>query len=187
MLADWQIVKEVEAGLISPFHLDHLNPASYDLTLASTVRVAYPTSRVLDVADIEPGYTDRVYMVDTFTLDPGEFMLAATNEVLNVPAHLVARVEGKSSLGRIGLAVHITAGFIDCGFHGSVTLEIANLLGRPITLHRDMRIAQVAFTPMSALPHQLYGATGHYQNQPPGEPVESRYKMTTPTTTGGTP
>lgn len=187
MLADYQISAAVNnrslihQGLnIKGYNAAHLNPASYDLTLSSIVRpVGFDLPEVVDVACVQSDYTYLHDMEDEgFTLLPGEFLLGATNEVIELPLNLSARVEGKSSLGRIGLAVHITAGFIDPGFHGSITLEIVNLLGRPIILRQNMRIAQIAFTPMSGTPDLGYGLTGHYQNQGlNGEPIESRYKM----------
>jgi dCTP deaminase len=178
MLADREILHAArEYAMIDGFREDHVNPASYDLTLAPNLRVAEPSSAWLDVAEVKPGYTAPVDMLETYVLEPEQFILAATNETLRLPHHLAARVEGKSSLGRIGLAVHITAGFIDPGFNGSITLEIANLLGRPIVLRPNMRIAQLAFTKMSSIPLHPYGARGHYQDQPAGEPVESRFRM----------
>jgi dCTP deaminase len=187
MLADYQIQSAVDGmwptheGLnIKGFNKAHLNPSSYDLTLSSIVRpVGFDLPEVVDVACVQPDYTYLHDMEDEgFKLLPGEFLLGASNEVVELPLTLSARVEGKSSLGRIGLAVHITAGFIDPGFHGSITLEIVNMLGRPIILRRNMRIAQIAFTPMSGVPAQGYGLTGHYQNQGlNGEPIESRYQM----------
>lgn len=187
MLADYQIDSAVTSdslmfhGLnIKGYNKKHLNPASYDLTLSSILRpIGFDLPATLDVAEIAPNYTYLHDMDDEgFTLLPGEFLLGATNEVVELPLNLAARVEGKSSLGRIGLAVHITAGFIDPGFHGSITLEIVNMLGRPIILRRDMRIAQIAFHPMSGTPEQGYGLTGHYQDQGlNGEPIESRYQM----------
>lgn len=178
MLADREILHAVrEYSMLDGFQEDHLNPASYDLTLAPMVRRAYKHNYPLDVANIEAGYTQPITMGETYVLRSGDFILAATNETLNLPHHLAARVEGKSSLGRIGLAVHITAGFIDPGFHGSITLEIVNLLGRHIVLRRNMRIAQLAFSTMSSIPLHPYGVRGHYQDQPAGEPVESRFRM----------
>lgn len=187
MLADYQINSAINGRwptynglMIKGFTMSHLNPASFDLTLSSKVRpVSASLPDVLDVNNIKPDYSYPHDIEDEgYLLLPGEFLLAATNEVITLPINLAARVEGKSSLGRIGLAVHITAGFIDPGFHGSITLEIVNLLGRPIILRKDMRIAQIAFIPMSGVPSQSYDLTGHYQNQGLSrEPVESRYKM----------
>ena len=186
MLADHQIHDAVTGDGaysigMSGFDPEHLNPASYDLTLSPVIRASTGLKGILDVAAIEPGYTRVLEMGENgMVLFPGEFILAATNEVVTIPQDLAARVEGKSSLGRIGLAVHITAGFIDPGFHGSITLEIVNLLGRPIRLRPNMRIAQIAFIRMAARPFRGYEKTGHYQHQGTGlvsEPVESCFKM----------
>lgn len=184
MLSDTDIETRVgsRAILIEGFRRDHLSPASYDLTLSPIVR-RVPTydQTPIDVACVQPGYTEEVDMRGNhdggYHLSPGSFILAATNEVVGLPLNLAARVEGKSSLGRLGLAVHITAGFIDPGFCGSITLEISNLLGRPIILRPGMRIAQIAFHVMHTMPSASYAIKGHYQNQPAGEPVESRFRM----------
>jgi dCTP deaminase len=191
MLADHQIIAALEGGRrgmspffgldIDPFTPEHINPASVDLTLSPIVCTMRPTSEVIDVAKVLDGYGVRVDMSRNhgraYTLSPGEFLLGATNEVITLPATLAARVEGKSSIGRLGVAVHITAGFIDPGFSGSITLEIANLSRRPVLLRPNMRICQIAFTPMDATPARTYDQTGHYQDQPAGEPVLSRYRM----------
>ena len=191
------------AGLkVEPFVREHLNPASLDLTLSPVIRYInrYASPFPLDVADLPEEHTIRVdareygsYTASDepwrikaddwngrnpgITLDPGAFLLMSTAEVVTLPDTLAARVEGKSSLGRLGLAVHITAGFIDPGFHGSITLEVANLAPVPITLRPGMRIAQIAFTPMAWPVRKSYAQTGHYQDQPAGEPVESRYRL----------
>lgn len=185
MLADQEIRTMIEGKHIgfAPYDDAYLNPASIDMTLSPLIRlprhyglssISYPS---LDVADIPEGHTDPFDMSATgiYRLDPGNFMLACTNETVIIPDDLVARVEGKSSIGRLGLAVHITAGFIDPGFEGQITLEIANLGPWAIWLHQDMRIAQIAFTRMSAPAEKPYGQTGHYQGQ--SGPVESRFKI----------
>lgn len=182
MLSDREIKQGVlRYDLIEGYQDKHLNPASYDLTLSDVIRVPFwgEKAETIDTRDVQPYTVEMPKPEEGYDIyiDPGKFLLAATNEVLNVPPHLSARVEGKSSLGRIGLAVHITAGFIDPGFVGSVTLEIANLMNVPIILYPGMRIAQVAFTLMSDMPEVTYGVKGNYQNQPKGIPVESRYKI----------
>ena len=186
---------------IEPWSDEQVNPASYDLTLSSVFRV-FPgvVPEVIDVADVHEGHTERVVAPtpgdESFgwetgvamgvtmrpdggvVLAPGAFLLGATREVVSLPRGLAARVEGKSSLGRIGLTVHVTAGFIDPGFKGSITLEIANLSGcRHLVLRPGMRIAQIAFTPMVGWVERSYQTTGHYQDQPAGEPIESRYAL----------
>ncbi len=180
MLADWQIKKRIIEGdlQVSPFDPERVQPASVDLLLDHYVRtLAGPRWAVIDVADVRPRHT-KLHEIgeDGWLLAPGDFILASTLERVILPEDLAARVEGKSSLGRLGLTVHVTAGFIDPGFCGQITLEIANLSGRPIRLHRLMPIAQLCLIPMSAAPERPYGSAGnHYQDQ--YGPTESRYQI----------
>ena len=109
-------------------------------------------------------------------LHPGEFVLGSTLERIGVPDDLVARVEGKSSLGRLGLLIHSTAGFIDAGFDGHVTLELANVANLPITLYPGMKIGQVSFMRMTSAAEKPYGSGAKgskYQGQ--RGPTPSRY------------
>lgn len=154
--------------LVSPYDATQLQPASIDLRLASDFRVFKGhqhrfvdlwdpnTHRDLtQVAVVEP--------LNGFVLHPGEFVLASTREALCLPDDIMARVEGKSSLGRLGLIVHATAGFIDPGFIGQVTLEMTNLLRVPIILRPGQPICQVSFSYMNSSVKKPYN--GHYQNQ----------------------
>lgn len=180
MLADWQIADRLDKGDldISPFDPERVQPASVDLLLDQYVRTfAGPKWAEIDVADVRPRHTTLGEIgEDGWLLDPGGFLLACTVERVTLPDDLAARVEGKSSLGRLGLTVHVTAGFIDPGFSGQITLEIANLSGKPIRLRRLMPIAQLCLIPMSAAPERPYGHAGnHYQGQ--FGPTESRYEM----------
>jgi dCTP deaminase len=113
---------------------------------------------------------------EAFMLHPGEFVLGSTLERVGVPSDLVARVEGKSSLGRLGLVIHSTAGFIDAGFDGHVTLELANLANLPITLYPGMKIGQISFIKMTSPAEKPYGSGAKgskYQGQ--RGPTPSRY------------
>jgi len=113
---------------------------------------------------------------EAFMLHPGEFVLGSTLERIVVPDDLVGRVEGKSSLGRLGLLIHSTAGFIDAGFDGHITLELANVASLPITLYPAMKIGQVSFMQMTTAADKPYGsgASGSkYQGQ--HGPTPSRY------------
>ncbi|MDP5108464.1 MAG: dCTP deaminase, partial [Ilumatobacteraceae bacterium] len=113
---------------------------------------------------------------DAFMLHPGEFALGSTLERVGVPDDMVARVEGKSSLGRLGLLIHSTAGFIDAGFDGHITLELSNVANLPITLYPGMKIGQVSFMMMTTPADKPYGkgASGSkYQGQ--RGPTPSRY------------
>lgn len=185
MLADLQIARHCRNegfALIRPFTDDQLGPASYDLRLSEEIRIPWGphpdlayADTTLDLDDVE-GYSKPGTIGPLgYVMEPGAFLLASTQEYVAIPADLAARVEGKSSLGRVGLAVHITAGFIDPGFQGTITLEMANLLGRPIRIYPGMRIAQIAFYRMERKPAQLYAASGHYQGQQ--GPTESRYRV----------
>lgn len=179
LLADHQIHDRVHAGdlKISPFDPERVQPASVDLLLDHYLRVPRDPGSEMDVSLVHAGHTVLAEIgEDGWLLQPGDFVLASTVERITLPDDLAARVEGKSSLGRLGLAVHVTAGFIDPGFAGQVTLEIANLSPWPIRLRRQMPVAQLCLIPMSAAPERPYGSAGnHYQNQL--GPTESRYQM----------
>ena len=136
------------------------------------------TAAVLDVKQDLTGLTELVEVADgeAFLLHPGEFVLGSTLERVGVPNNLVARVEGKSSLGRLGLVIHSTAGFIDAGFDGHVTLELANLANLPITLYPGMKIGQISFITMTSPAEKPYGSGAQgskYQGQ--RGPTPSRY------------
>ncbi|MEL0284120.1 MAG: dCTP deaminase, partial [Ilumatobacter sp.] len=138
------------------------------------------TSAVIDVKADQAGLTELVEMPEdgseAFMLHPGEFVLGSTLERVAVPDDLVGRVEGKSSLGRLGLLIHSTAGFIDAGFDGHITLELANVASLPITLYPGMKIGQVSFMRMTTPAEHPYGAGASgskYQGQ--RGPTPSRY------------
>lgn len=193
MLNDIEIRKALmeERIGIEPFTHQRLQPVSYDLTLSSNVRVPRE-----DVHTIDPGMnaegihgqgqyfghvpswhthtTGREIQSSGWRLARREFILACTVETIRLPSDMAARVEGKSSLGRLGMAVHITAGFVDPGFEGQITLEIANLAPWDIKLYPGMPIAQIVFEPVNP-PERDYSQTGHYQGQT--GPTESRYRL----------
>lgn len=179
MLCDYQITEAVETGrlTIAPFDPARVQPASVDLTLDHFVRIPRSGTDEIDTAQVPEGHTILAKIPKVgLVMAPNEFLLASTVERVVLPTDLCARVEGKSSLGRLGLAVHITAGFIDPGFAGQITLEISNLFPRPIRLHRGMPIAQLAISPMSGTPRRPYGQAGNrYQGQV--GPTESRYRL----------
>lgn len=184
MLADSEIATMISGKHIgyTPYEEKYLNPASIDMTLHETIRIPrghhgsqyhFPE---IDTKVVRQDHTMPWRMSpDGYVIESGKFLLAATNECVSLPDDIVARVEGKSSIGRLGLAVHITAGFIDPGFEGQITLEVANLAPWPIRVYPDMRIAQIAFSRMSAPAENPYGVKGHYQGQE--GPVESRYRF----------
>ncbi|MFJ4902897.1 dCTP deaminase [Streptomyces sp. NPDC088727] len=179
LLADHEIIDHIHTGelKISPFDPARVQPASVDLLLDQFLRIPVNPGAEIDVARVWAGHTVLAEIdEDGWLMQPGDFVLASTVERITLPPSLAARVEGKSSLGRLGLAVHVTAGFIDPGFCGQITLEIANLSPWSIRLRRQMPIAQLALTPMSAIPERPYGrADNHYQRQ--YGPTESRYEF----------
>lgn len=142
ILSDKTVLQELQAGniVIDPFNPKHLNPNSVDLTLAPQFKV-YKRG-VLDPR--QPNPTIDLTIPETgFILEPGEVYLYACNERIGVKNNIRAKVEGKSSLGRLGLFIHVTAGFIDTGFEGNLVLEL--VATRPIKVYPDMKICQVEF------------------------------------------
>lgn len=181
ILSDRTLREEIASGriLIDPFVADNVQPSSIDLTVDRYFRVfRNHTARVIDVKENQEDLTELVEIGsdDVFILHPGEFVLGATAERIGVPDDLVARIEGKSSLGRLGLLIHSTAGFIDPGFDGHITLELANVANLPITIYPGMKIGQVSFLRMTSPAEHPYGskaAGSKYQGQ--RGPTPSRY------------
>ena len=161
MLADSEI-KDLNA--ITPFNMAQLQPASYDVRLGKTLLWPEPGYYVLgEATDKESG--TKVYA--PYVLLPGDFVLAHTIEHLDLPTGVAAKFEGKSSLGRIGLMTHVTAGFIDPGFRGNLTLEIKNVGPHSIELIDGAKIGQLAFYWIDGIVERPYGheALGsHYQD-----------------------
>ncbi len=157
--------------LVRPLRPENVQPASIDLTLGATLLVPQKLvhGAIVDLRRGRPGeYFDRVRVGRLYVLRPGAAVLGATAETVCVPRDLVARVEGKSSLGRVFLAVHVTAGFVDPGFEGEVTLEIVNHGPLAITLYEGMAIAQINFARLCCPSLRPYGSPGlgsHYQGQ----------------------
>ena len=185
IFSDGTIREAIASGRIglSPLLDDAIQPSSVDVRLGATFRVfanhRYP---VIDVKADQPELTEVVHCDDgePFVLHPGEFVLGATIERITLPADIVARIEGKSSLARLGLVIHSTAGFVDAGFDGEVTLELSNVATLPILLYPGMKIAQFAFFPLDRPAEKPYGsgATGSkYQGQ--AGPTASRYHLNT--------
>src|SRR5919201_2401976 len=181
ILSDRDIRAELASGrvVIDPFDPDCLQPSSVDLHVDSQFRV-FANSRYpfIDVRAEMPDLTELVEVKpdEPFILHPGEFVLGSTLERIAIPPDLAVRLEGKSSLGRLGLLTHSTAGFLDPGFEGHVTLELSNVASLPITLYPGMRIGQVAVFQLSTPAERPYGSRGtrsRYQVQ--RGPTESRY------------
>ena len=187
ILSDRSLREQLDAGriVIEPFDDALVQPSSIDVRISHLFRVFRNHTRgVIDVKEDMQSLTELVEMPvgddgvgeEPFLLHPGEFVLGSTFERVAVPDDLVGRVEGKSSLGRLGLLIHSTAGFIDAGFDGHITLELANVASLPITLYPGMKIGQVSFMQMTGPAERPYGsgATGSkYQGQ--RGPTPSRY------------
>ncbi len=183
ILSDGSIRKALESGRIGidPLADGSIQPSSIDVRLAASFRVfanhRYP---VIDVRQEQPDLTELLDVPDgePFVLHPGEFVLGATHERITLGDDVVARLEGKSSLARLGLVIHSTAGFIDAGFDGDVTLELSNVATLPILLYPGMRIAQLAFFELDQPAERPYGAGAagsKYQGQ--RGPTASRYHL----------
>ena len=181
ILSDRSLREALVAGriVIDPLDEACIQPSSIDVKLDRLFRVfRNHTAGVIDVKRDMRDLTELVEIADdgVFMLHPGEFVLGSTLERVGVPDDLVARIEGKSSLGRLGLLIHSTAGFIDAGFDGHVTLELANVANLPITLYPGMKIGQISFLAMTTPADRPYGsgASGSkYQGQ--RGPTPSRY------------
>lgn len=173
VLSDRSIREELAAGRIAiePFVAEHIQPSSVDLRLGNDFRVfEYSTHRYIDPLAAGADYTKpcSVEDGDAFVLHPGEFALGTTLERVVLPDNIVGRLEGKSTLGRLGLMIHSTAGYVDPGWDGYLTLELANVANLPILLYPGMRIGQISFTYMSTPVDVPYGAPelgSHYQGQ----------------------
>ena len=141
--------------LITPFEDKLLSPASYDIRLGPQL-IEWPGTKYEKKIDISK---------ETYRMEQGAFVLGTTIETLYIPKNLGGKFEGKSSLGRQGLMTHVTAGFIDPGFRGQITLELHNVNKASLGLYYGMKIGQLAFHVMDQLPAQTYATGHHYQNQ----------------------
>ena len=162
VLSDRDIRAEIEAGriVIDPYVPEAVQPSSVDLHLDNRFRV-FRNSRYpyIDVREEQPELTELVEIGadEPFILHPGEFVLGSTLERVQLPDDVVARLDGKSSLGRLGLLIHSTAGFVDPGWDGNLTLELSNVANLPITLYDGMKIGQISFQRMSSAVEVAYG------------------------------
>lgn len=172
ILSDRDIKKMLQSGRVKitpePDLATQLQPASFDLRLSSKFRVFKSTSTPYIDPQDPSTFEEMTELTDTtesggsqplpkmdqgarpFVIHPGEFVLGMTKEFVELPDDITARVEGRSSLGRLGIIIHSTAGYIDPGFKGNITLEITNIGSVPVLLHPDMRICQLAFETMSS-------------------------------------
>ncbi len=176
VLSDRTILEQIEAGrlVIDPFDRSLLQPSSVDVRIDSAFRVFHNHgSALIDVREPTEELTEQVEVAegDRFILHPGEFVLGSTLERVAIPDDLVARLEGKSSLGRLGLLIHSTAGYIDPGFAGTITLELSNVARLPIAIYPGMPIGQISFLQMTTPVDRPYA--GKYGGQ--RGPTASRY------------
>ena len=173
LLSDRDLRAELDAGRVGldPYDPGMIQPSSVDVRLDRYFRVfenhRYPH---IDPAEEQPDLPELVEVTsdEAFILHPGEFVLASTYEVVTLPDDIAGRLEGKSSLGRLGLLTHSTAGFIDPGFSGHVTLELSNVATLPIKLWPGMKIGQLCLFRLSSPAEHPYGSSvygSRYQGQ----------------------
>ena len=183
ILSDRTIREELAAGriVIDPLDEGAIQPSSVDLHVDCYFRVfRNDTTPFIDPKLRQEDLTELVEVKDerAFILHPGEFVLGSTLERVALPADLVARLEGKSSLGRLGLLIHSTAGFVDAGWDGHLTLELSNVANLPIALYPGMKIGQISFLRMTTAADHPYGSSttgSKYQGQ--RGPTPSRYYL----------
>jgi dCTP deaminase len=181
ILSDRTIREQLAAGriVIEPLGQDCIQPSSVDLHIDRLFRVF--RNHTMGHIDVQKDLEELTELVEVaedeaFILHPGEFVLGSTLERVAVPEDLVARLEGKSSLGRLGLLIHSTAGFVDAGWDGHLTLELSNVANLPITLYPNMKIGQISFLQMTTAADQPYGTSAlgsKYKGQ--RGPTPSRY------------
>jgi dCTP deaminase len=178
ILSDTDIRKEIDSGrlVVDPFESDMVQPSSVDLRVDRTFRVFHnarypyidvrqPMEDLTEVVEVKPD--------EPFILHPGEFVLGSTLERVTLPNNIVGRIEGKSSLGRLGLLIHSTAGFVDAGWSGNLTLELSNVANLPITIYPGMKIGQLCLFRMTSPAERPYSERGKYQGQ--RGPTPSRF------------
>ena len=166
ILSDTDIKKYLDNGKIIIHPLEdpeiQIQPSSVDLRIGNEFKgfkiVRKPVIDPMDKGDLE-SYMESFYLEDgePFIIHPGEFALATTYETVKLPGDLVARVEGRSSMGRLGITMHVTAGYIDPGFHGKITLEISNIGKMPVALYTGQRVCQIVFETMTSPSEKPYG------------------------------
>jgi dCTP deaminase len=173
LLSDRDIKSEIDKGrvVLEPYDLNMIQPSSVDVRLDRLFRTFENHKYAhIDPAENQPELTREVAVegTDPFILHPGEFVLGSTYEVISLPDDIAGRLEGKSSLGRLGLLTHSTAGFIDPGFSGHVTLELSNVATLPIKLWPGMKIGQLCLFRLESPAEHPYGSAvygSRYQGQ----------------------
>ena len=181
LLSDRDIAAEIKAGRVQvePFDPKMIQPSSVDVRLDRFFRVFENHKyEVIDPSIEQPDLTREVAVSpdDFFILHPGEFVLASTYEGITLPDDIAGRLEAKSSLGRLGLLTHSTAGFIDPGFSGHITLELSNVANLPVKLYPGMKIGQLCLIKLSSAAEHPYGSAvygSRYQGQRGPTPSKS--------------
>ena len=186
ILSDQDIIKYLDEGKISIEPLEdpgrQIQPSSVDLRIGNEFKgfriIRKPCIDPLDKSDLE-SYMESFHLDEgeAFIIHPGEFALATTYEAVKLPDDLVARVEGRSSMGRLGITMHVTAGYIDPGFQGKITLEISNIGKMPVALYTGQRVCQIVFETMTTPSQRPYGhpdSDSKYMGQ--DKPVTSKIK-----------
>ena len=187
ILSDQDIKKYLEEGKITIEPLEdpgrQIQPSSVDLRIGNEFKgfriIRQPCIDPLDKSDLE-SYMESFHLEqgEAFIIHPGEFALATTYEAVKLPDDLVARVEGRSSMGRLGITMHVTAGYIDPGFQGKITLEISNIGKMPVALYTGQRVCQIVFETMTSPSQRPYGhpdRDSKYMGQ--DKPVTSKIKQ----------
>jgi dCTP deaminase len=187
ILSDQDIIKYLDEGKITIEPLEdpsrQIQPSSVDLRIGNEFKgfriIRKPCIDPLDKSDLE-SYMESFHLEqgEAFIIHPGEFALATTYEAVKLPDDLVARVEGRSSMGRVGITMHVPAGYIDPGFEGKITLEISNIGKMPVALYTGQRVCQIVFETMTTPSLRPYGhpeRDSKYMGQ--DKPVTSKIKQ----------
>lgn len=167
ILSDVDIMERIGNGslVVEPYEEDHVEPASLDVRLGNSFKEPVKTGRIVDTRSGE-GQPYREFTADSIVLEPGDSILATTYEHIEIPNDLCADAVGRSSLGRLFVSIHETAGFCDPGFGGEVTLEMTNENPNPVRLHHTDRVCQLVFKELTSPALHPYGHEGsQYQNQ----------------------
>jgi dCTP deaminase len=169
LLSDRDIKDLIKKGeiIVEPFDENLVQPCSLDIRLGNEFRI-FESHNIPYIDPKEPDkYSKLIKCEDYIIIHPGEFVLGRTLEYIKLPNHIAATLEGRSSLGRMGIIIHATAGFVDPGFEGTLTLEISNLSNLPVKLYPGMKIGQLAFYKLSSPCEKPY--CGKYKGQKPPE------------------
>ena len=179
ILSDIDIKREIKSKhlVITPFDPSCVQPASYDVKLGKEIRVFRNiTKAYLDLKDDPKHFMELVKIKNgqPFVVHPGEFVLGTSVERIKIPRDMIARLDGKSSLGRLGIIIHATAGYIDPGFNGYITFEITNVANIPIALYTGIRMGQLSFMRLETPAEIPYGKGRGSKYQGQKGPTASR-------------